>query len=229
VQATTKYKEQTSGDEWSLKQKIGYSFLTALGVTALGFGITQLVKKGIAKSSDKKSFKAGTPATMATQIGMAFENKGRAGVDIEALRQVMTSIRSDEELQSIRKEYLKQYHTELNNDMKLKLQTNEYNEMLQIMESKPAKPGQAFTAKQLEAFAKRFKAAFSKTTWGFPDTDEEAIRAIMLELPTQKSFLFVAAIYEKLYGKKLLDELKSELLSYELAEFYETYNRKPKA
>jgi hypothetical protein len=233
MQALAKYRNEPIQREpeqgLSLKEKVGYFFLAVASATALGLLIKKGIKGAIATSSDKKSFQAGTPATIATQIGMAFQNKGRAGVSISDLREVMTNIRSQDELAKVRVEYRKQFGTDLNNDLKSKLQTSEYNEMLQIMEGKLEKPGETISAKQLQAWARRFKAAFDKTEWGMPATDEDAIRAIMVEIPTQRAFLLVAASYEKLYGKKLNDDLTKELLSYELKEVYDSYNRKPKA
>jgi hypothetical protein len=233
MQAVAKYRNtpiQTETDQgFSVKEKLGIAVVAALGIT----GIVLLLKKGVTKyianTSDKRSFKDGTPETIAKQIKMAFENDGYFGTDIKALREIMLRIRSKTELEAIRKEYTKQFGTQLYSDMMKELQTSEYKEMLQIMEGKPEKPGQAITAKQYIAWAKRFKAAFDKTYGPLPGTDEEAIKAVMREIPTQRAFAFVSAYYQKEFGTKLLDDLLKELEFYEQQEFFDTYNAKPKA
>lgn len=208
--------------------KIGYVVLGVLGVSGLIYLTTRLIKKGIAANSDKKSFEDGTPATIAKQIKMAFDNDGQFGTDTKALRDLLVKIKSKKELEDVRKEYQKQYNSQLYSDMSKELQSSEYREMLQIMEGKPDKPGAPLSSKQYLAWAKRLKAAFDKTYSFIPGTDEAAIRAVFNEVPTQAAFVAVGKAYQQEYKRDFIKDLKSELEFWEYADYMKIITRKPK-
>jgi hypothetical protein len=113
--------------------------------------------------------------------------------------------------------YQKLYSTPLYKDMSDELQSTEYNEMLAIIEAKPdridkkGKNPPVITAKHYEEWAKRLKAAFDKTYGPFPGTDEEAVKAVFTEMPTQSAFIETAKAYYKLYNSNMLDDLKDEM------------------
>ena len=223
-----KRKERKEDEGMSLKAKLGYSVLGAIGLTGLIIFITKTVKKKIANKSDSKSFDDGTPETTAKQIKMAFENDGYFGTDTKSLREILVKVKSKAELELVRKAYQKQFDTPMYSDMSKELQSSEYKEMLQIMEGKAEKTGQPLTVKQYTAWAKRLKAAFEKTYSFIPGTDEPAIRAVFNEVPTQTAFINVGRAYKKEYNANLMDDLKSELEYWEFPEFMQLIIKKPK-
>jgi hypothetical protein len=75
---------------------------------------------------------------------------------------------------------------------------------------------------------KRLKAAFDTTYWFVPGTDEEAIKAVFLEIPTQADFSKVAQAYLKEFGNDLTSDLKSELEFWEIDAMMDIINKKPK-
>lgn len=201
---------QQDKETWTLKEKILFSLL---GVVVVGGTIyigRKIILNKIANKEENKSFEDGTSATSAKQIKMAFENDGWPGTDTDSLRSTLREIPSKEEFAKVVKSYQKLYNGNLIKDMSDELQTTEYNEMLQILAAKPDKKGQAPSPIAYTAWAKRMKAAFDKEYGFFGGTDAEAIIAVFNEIPTQTAFVKVAVEYKRLYGKNMLEDLKSE-------------------
>jgi hypothetical protein len=202
-------------ENWTLKEKLVYGLLTAVGIGGSVWLGLKMYKKAIANKEESKSFEDGTPATIAKQIKMAFDNDGWWGTDVTALRQILMNVPSQKVWEDAQKSYTKLYSTAtdkavLLKDMSDELQTSEYNEMMQIINSKPLKNGQASQGNSFKAWAKRLKAAFDKAYGIFGGTDGEAIVATLNEMPTQKAFIYTGVEYKKMYGKNLMDDLKSE-------------------
>jgi hypothetical protein len=118
-------------------------------------------------------------------------------------------------------------------DLKSELTTTEYNEMLAIIGGKPDKGignsvpqiGQT----QYEEWAKRLKAAFDYTWgWNFPGTDEDAVKSVFMEIPTQADYDKVAAAYQAKYGQTLSDGLQEELELWEYGPMMSIIKNKPK-
>jgi uncharacterized protein (UPF0335 family) len=218
-----------SESEFSLKEKIAYSLASALGIGAIIFFGSRLVKARRSANSDKFSFQEGSPQTIAKQIKMAFENDGQWGTDVKRLRLIMSKVKSKDEMEKVRQEYQKQYNSPLYRDMQSELQSSEYDEMMQIIEGKPEKTGQKVLAVSLyRSWAKRFKAAFDKTYSFIPGTDEEAIKTVIQEIPTQSAFIQVGVAYYKEYNTHLLPALKSELEAWEYPTYLMMITTKPK-
>ena len=59
-------------------------------------------------------------------------------------------------------------------------------------------------------------------------TDENAIKAVFLEIPTQEDFKQTAIAYQKIYGNDLIGDLKSELEFWEYGPYMAIINNKPK-
>ncbi len=118
-------------------------------------------------------------------------------------------------------------------DLKSELATSEYNEMLAIISGKPDKITGNYkpiiTYQQYGAWAKRLKAAFDISYWFVPGTDEEAIKAVFLEIPTQSDFQQVINAYLKEFGNDLMSDIKSELEAWEIGSMMDIINKKPKA
>ncbi len=197
-------------ESWTVKEKIVYSLLTAVGIGGTVWLGVKFYKKAIANKEENKSFDDGAPATTAKQIKMAFENDGWWGTDVTALREALTSIATQSDWDKVVKSYSKLYSSNLLKDLSDELQSSEYNEMLQIINAKPLKAGQAPQANQFKAWAKRLKAAFDKEYGIFGGTDGDAIVATLNEMPTQKAFIYTGVEYKKMYGANLMDDMKSE-------------------
>lgn len=213
----------------SLKEKLGYGIAATLIVGTSIYFVNRTIKKQKEKKSDKKSFEDGSPQTIAKQIKMTFENDGIIGTDLVKLRYIMGSLKSKEQWAKVLIEYNNQFHSNLLQDMKEELQSSEYDEMLFIKESKPEKEGQIVNKAVLyKNWAKRLKSAFDKTYSIFSGTDEKAIKAVFMEIPTQKDFILMGITYQKEYKTSFIADLKSELETYEYPAFMSIIVKKPK-
>ena len=200
----------SDNENWTTKEKMVYGLLTAVGIGGTIWLGTKLIKKTIANKEENKSFEDGAPATTAKQIKMAFENDGWWGTNVTALREALVNVSSQEDWDKTIKSYNKLYNSNLLKDMSDELQTTEYNEMMQIMNAKPKKKGQAPQTNPFKAWAKRLKSAFDKAYGIFGGTDGEAIVATLNEMPTQKTFIYTGVEYKKMYGSNLMEDLKAE-------------------
>lgn len=213
----------------SLKEKIGYGIVASIVLGASIYFVDRTIKKQKAKKSDKKSFEDGSPQTIAKQIKMTFENDGLPGTDLEKLRFIISNIKSKEQWNQVLLEYSKQFSTNLLQDMKEELQSSEYDEMLFIKESKPEKTGQGVSKNVLyRNWARRLKSAFDKTYSFFRGTDEKAIKAVFMEIPTQFDFIQMSKAYQLEYKSNFISDLKSELEVWEYPNFMNLIVKKPK-
>ena len=223
-------KKDTTNNDLSLKEKLLYSLI---GIGIVGGGVffgRKLVLKGVANREEKKSFEDGTPATFAKQIKMSFDNDGWWGTDTEKLRSTLREIPSKQVFLKVQESYKKLYNSNMITDMSDELQTTEYNEMLQIIAQKPDKTGGKPASSTLvyDGWAKRLKAAFDKEYGFLPGTDEEAIKAVFNEMPTQKAFIMTGIVYKKLYTTNMMTDLKSELEMWEYNDYMKIILSKPK-
>jgi hypothetical protein len=210
----------------NIKQVIVYS---ALGLVMAG-GTIFLVKKAVGniqmQSEEKKSLDENAPATYAKRIKMAFDNDGWWGTDEEALREVLRSIPSKEFYKQVAASYKKLYGHALTSDMQDELTSTEYQEMMMIIAAKPEKKGDPVVPNYL-AWAKRLRAAVSVWYGIFPGTDEDAIKAVFLEIPTQAAFKQVEQAYYKEYADTLMDDLRGDLSSSDLKAMMKIIQQKP--
>lgn len=220
-------------DDFTLKEKLAYG-LVGLAVLSGSFFIGRSIVRGArATGEQKKTYEDGSSAAFAQQLKMAFENDNYFGwgTDEEAIRSVIRKIPTKDDFKKVINSYQKLYARSLMADLKDELAASEYNEMLAIIAGKPDritgnyKP--IITAQQYQAWAKRLKAAFDITYWFMPGTDEDAIKAVFLEIPTQADFQKVAQAYLKEYGNDLVSDLKSELEFWEYEPMIEIINKKP--
>ena len=139
---------------------------------------------------------------------------------------------AERNLKKIINSYQKLYSRSMMADMQDELTTSEYREMLAIIAAKPEKgnvvqPTQ-LSPLQYQSWAKRLRAAFEISYWFLPGTDEDAIKAVFLEIPTQAAFQKVAEAYKTEYGNDLIRDLKSELEFWEITSYMAIINNKPK-
>jgi hypothetical protein len=212
------------------KEKVQYSLL---GIIALG-GVAILgrtfVKKQQSNSEEKKAYTDGSAASYAKLIKMAFENDGWFGTDEEALRNTLRRIATKNDFRNVISSYERLYNSSLLRDMKDELTTSEYSEMMSIINGKPETSNQQVSTisnVQYQSWARRLKAAFAKTYGFIPGTDEEAIKAVFLEIPTQAAFNQVGLAYQSEFGNNLITDLKSELEFWEYQPILDMIHRKP--
>ncbi len=225
------YQQGTEG--FSLKEKIQYSLLGIIVVGGAFLIGRNIIKKAEAKSEQRKTLDDGSAPTYAKQIKMAFQNDGWPGADKDALRQAVRDIPDKNEFRKVMTSYQKLYNNSMLGDMQKALKSTEYDEMLYIVSAKPEKynpnKSQQLTTEQLQGWAKRLKAAFDIKYGIFPGTDENAIKAVFLEIPTQAVFNQVGVAYKSLYGNDLIADLKSELEFWEYDPMMQIINSKPKS
>ena len=216
----------------TVKEKIQYSLL---GIIVLGGSVIigrNWIKKAVAKNEQNGTLEEGSTPTYAKQIRMAFDNDGWLGTDKVALRAAIREIPSKNEFRKVMVSYQRLYNSSLLADMQKELKSTEYNEMLSIVSAKPdiyrsTSPKQ-ITSGDLQGWAKRLRAAFDISYGPFPGTDEPAIKAVFLEIPTQSVFNEVSAVYQSLFGSDLITDLKSELEYWEYDPMMRLINSKPK-
>jgi hypothetical protein len=228
---------ETTHDEnegLSTAEAIKYSLLGFLVLGGTFFVGRSLVRRARADNEEKKTYVEGAEATFAKKIKMAFDNDMAFGwgTDEEKLRGIIRAIPSQDAFGRVVNSYQKLYNRSMMRDMQEELSTTEYNEMLAIIAAKP-KSGStllppALSPVQYLSWAKRLKAAFDITYGWFPGTDNDAIKAVFMEIPTQAAYKQVGQYYEKEYGSNLQKDLNSELEFWEKGPMMEIINKKPK-
>jgi len=222
-------------DRFTLEEKIKYGIAGVIVLGASFFIGRSIIRKARSTSEEKRTFEDGNEATYAKQMKMAFENDNWFGwgTDEEALRKTIQAIPSKEVFRKVIKSYQKLYARSLMADMKSDLSTSEYEEMLAIISTKPEKGVKPFqiqiSVQQCQAWAKRLRSAFNEHTWGFLPygTDEEAIKSVFMEMPSQTAFNETARAYMNLYGDDLISDLKSEREFYEWGPMMSIISKKP--
>jgi hypothetical protein len=218
-------------DGFTLKEKVQYSLL---GIIVVGGAVVigrNWIRKARANHEEMKTLDEGNAPTIAKQIKMAFDNDGWFGTDKDALRAAVRAIPSKSEFRKVMVSYQKLYNSSLLGDMQKELKSTEYNEILYIISAKPEtyspNAPKQLTMDELQGWAKRLNAAFNISYGPFPGTDEPAIKAVFLEIPTQYAFSQVAAVYQSLFGNELTADLKSELELWEYDPMMQIINSKP--
>lgn len=108
---------------------------TATGLFFLG---RHLLKNVRSNQSHKSSLEEGDPATFAKQLKMAFDNDNYAGwgTNEEMVFKVFSDIPSKGMYGKVQKEYSRMYGKSLNADLEDELSSEEYNELIRILNAK---------------------------------------------------------------------------------------------
>jgi hypothetical protein len=122
----------------NLKTVVIYSALgvgTATGIVLLA---RHFLKNLLANRSERHSLEEGDPATFAKQLKMAFDNDNWAGwgTNENLILQVFREIPSKSMYGKVQKEYSRMYNKTLNADLQDELSSNEYNELIRILNAK---------------------------------------------------------------------------------------------
>lgn len=181
-----------------------------------------------------KSLEEGNSATYAKQLKMAFENDGWWGTNVPGVRRVFQEIPTKESFEAVRKSYQKLYHANLVRDLTDELTASEYNEMISIISSKPTnkeiqsgETQEKLLQRATLLWAKRLHEAVNYSFMGVPGTDEDAIRAVFLEIPSQRAYRLTVESYQKLYGISLAADLAHDLEFWEISDFMKIIKSKP--
>lgn len=217
----------------TIKEKLAFGLAGIILIGGTVIITRNLIKKRLADAEESKTYVDGAPATYAKQLRMAFNNDGWFGTNVSALRDVIIRLPSKQIMRQVIDSYQKLYSRSLLRDMENELQGSEYNEMLAIISSKPEKyEGKSATlqlsAVHYQGWASRLKAAFDKTYGPVPGTDEDAVKAVFTEIPTQSAFIQTGVMYRSMYGNDLIVDLKSELEFWEYPAYMQIITQKPK-
>ena len=175
------------------------------------------LRNAFANHAEKKSFKEGTPETFAKQFKMAFENNGMPGTNVELVRQLFRQMPNKAFFVQVVKAYKTLFTGDnLVRDLSDELTDTEYSEMLNILEG--VNPF---------ALARRLKAAFDYKFWGMPMTDDAALRAVLVEVPSKAVWAQVEQAYESLYARHLMTDLTAELEWWEKDTYLQIIANKP--
>lgn len=210
----------------NIKEVVIYS---AVGLLLLGGAIfigRKLIRTSIANKEEERSLDVNSASTYAKQIKMAFDNDGWWGTDEEALRKVLRQIPTKTFYKEVAASYKKLYNSPITKDMQDELTSTEYEEMMMIIAAKPENEGDPPTLNYL-AWTKRIRAAVSVYYGMFPGTDEDAIKTVFLEIPTQDAFKKVQAAYVKEYGDTLMSDLEGDLSQDYIDEYMAIIKKKP--
>jgi len=219
--------QQKSGT--NIKDVVIYS---AIGLVLAGGTLylgNKMLHKSISNTEEKKALEPNSTTSQAKQLKMAFDNDGWWGTDEALVRKTLRNIPDKKTYKEVAASYKKLYNSPLSKDMQSELTTTEYDEMMNIIAAKPEeyKKGQPVTYNYL-AWAKRLRAAMDVYYWMFPGTDEDAIKAVYLEIPTQVAFSKVKSAYKTEYGDDLPSDLAGDLDMITLLELQQIISKKPK-
>jgi hypothetical protein len=122
----------------NLKTVVIYSALGLGTATGLFFLARHFIKKVQANQSQKSSLDEGDPATYAKQLKMAFDNDNSFGwgTNEEQVFRVFNDIPTKSMYTKVQREYSNMYGKSLNADLENELSSEEYNELIRILNAK---------------------------------------------------------------------------------------------
>lgn len=122
----------------NVKTLVVYSTLGVGTATGLFLVARHFYKKAVANQSERRSLEEGDPATFAKQLKMAFENDNYFGWGTNwiVVKQVFEAIPSKSMYSKVQREYLRMYAKSLNADLEDELTSDEYNELIRILNGK---------------------------------------------------------------------------------------------
>jgi hypothetical protein len=122
----------------NLKTVVIYSSLGVGTATGMFLLVRHFYKKALANRSVRNSLEEGDPATFAKQLKMAFENDNYFGwgTNEKVLSQVFQGIPSKSMYSKVQKEYFRMYGKSLNADLEDELSSDEYNQVIRILNAK---------------------------------------------------------------------------------------------
>lgn len=122
----------------NLKTIVIYSALGIGSATGLFLFARKFIKKTVSNRAQSGSMEEGDPATYAKQLKMAFDNDVAFGwgTNEQAVTRVFEEIPSKAVYSKVQKEYSNMYGRNLNADLEDELSSDEYNELIRILNGK---------------------------------------------------------------------------------------------
>ncbi|MBL4862073.1 MAG: hypothetical protein JKY09_03530 [Crocinitomicaceae bacterium] len=233
--------QQTKKQSWysSLtpeQKKLVSSIAIALGISLVAVGAiffaTKFVRNKVSNVEENKSLGQDKHATWAKQIKNAFNNNGWWGTDEVLLRNTLREIPSKEDFKKVQSSYRKLFKgANLVTDMTGELKQTEYDEMLAIINAKPNKARDVKNGVSIydpHGWAKRIYSALSYNWLGlFWGTDEDAIKAVFIEMPTHKAYWDTKKVYRSKYGTDMKKDMQADM--DDLNTYLKIIWRKPKS
>lgn len=214
------------------------------GGLLLGGGVAflvlrSLVRKARYKSAIGKTDDVSSPENIAQRFVQAFnpDTPMGWGTDEELIRRTLLEVPHLKAWEQVKRAYQKLTKGgNLLNDMQSELSRSEKREMDLILSALPpnqraadqADPNQ-ITQQQLDLWAGRIQAAANyeaSAIWPY-GTDEQAIYAVLQEVPTGRGINQLDQTYRRLFQKGLLRELTDEMSGSDLAHAYQIIVNKP--
>jgi hypothetical protein len=221
-------------------------YAIAGGVILLSGGVLFLIGRSIMrsakfKSSLNKTDDPTTPEYFAQRLynGMNPDSPFGVGTDKEIIRATISAIPHRKFWEQIKDAYRRMTKGgNLMNDLAGDLSRTEKRDVDMILAVMPkdAKAAKDYdptvvTPERLTAWATRINAASEhESSWLWPyGTDEEAVYAVLRELPTALAACQLDQTYQSMFGKGMFTELNDELDSSELQSAYQIIMGKPDA
>ncbi len=203
----------------------------ALGVSLAAltvYGTVRVIRSKIASTEDSRSFGTDEHSTWAKQLKNAMDGPGTNEVQI---RKVLREIPSQQDWKKVKKSFGKlSKGGNLVTRMTSELSLTEFNEMLSIIQSKPEKAKDAGAViYDPHGWAKRINAAINYNTWGFLwGTDEDALTAVVMDIPTIQAFMDTAEVYKEEYGIPIMQDINGDLSPAEILVYRQMILQKPR-
>jgi hypothetical protein len=203
------------------------------GVVVSYFFVRGQIRNARAAKMEKLSADEKNPAYYAKQFHIAFENDMwfGMGTDEALIRTTMRAIPNMQFFNQVQMAYAGLYKGEqLMERLEKEMTSTELAEMMAILNGKPAKVNTPVDNNALYLqWAKRLKAAFDIKYMGvFPGTDEDAIKAVFMEIPTQRDWARTMIVYYNQYNTALNDDLLDELEPWEYRTLMQIILNKPR-
>lgn len=214
----------------NLKDVVIYGTLGLVVIGGTLYLISRVLKEQRANKEEKKSLDVDSSAATAKKIRMALDNDMWFGwgTDEEMLRKAIIEIPTKDEFKKVAASFKKLYDEPLTAALQGDLSTAEYNEMMAIIAGKPEKKGDKANYNHAAA-AVRLYNAMSIWYGIFPGTDEDAIKAVFMEVPTQADYKKIESVYYQKYGNTLQYDLEGDLSQSYIDEYMSILRRKPKS
>jgi hypothetical protein len=166
----------------------------------------------VSNAAQKGAFDNQEPAYFAKKIKAGIDNNNWPGTDTVAIRQAFVEMPTKEMYRQTASNYQKQYGSNLYKDLEKHLKTTELQEIAAIYRIKPERSAKEAPLYDPTSWAERLNAAVNYEEFGlFWGTDEDAIKQVFVELPTQAAWEQVQQAYYEKYGLDLETELDDDL------------------
>lgn len=232
LQAAEEQRQDLSNKLWW-----GGGLLLGGGVAFLV--LRSLVRKARYKNAIGKTDDVSSPENIAQRFVQAFnpDSPFGWGTDEELIRRTIQKVPHQKAWEEVKRAYQKLTKGgNLLDDMQQELSRSEKREMDLIISALPPNQRAAdqtdpkqITPQQLSMWAERIQAAANyeaSAIWPY-GTDEQAIYAVLEEVPTGRGIYQLDQTYRGLFQKGLLKELTDEMSGSELAHAYQIIVNKP--